>query len=531
MRKPSFKAIILTAFTLFFCLAMVVPAVFPSADEGWDISHEGRAISIWPALYDAEGELNSNWREDFELWLGDHLSFRSEFVKLRADVYMGLLGKSSSEDVYKGKDGWLFYTNDNNLELVTGGFPLTEWSLKRIAQNQQDINDYYKAQGIDYILALTPSKATIYPELLYGEHSVGETAIDVLTRYLEEHTDVTVVNLKPPILEAKGEGQQVYWKTDTHWNGLGAYAGYKELLTVLNEKGAMGDAEPVKTSIKEGAFETDLIRILGSPSIYNEEQGPTLEWNAHTEMLSAEDETLPDNLAAVSSRGTLFKNSQAQGRLLLYGDSFTETHRVFTPLLAEHFGELYYERFTGIPGGVNMALDAAFKPDVVVYSRTERLIKSVQLVGIPNVARIVEEPDFLDLPVLQDAANLQKYYNGIVVDTLNNKPAIDKEQRFIRRDLAYNTIRGWALDTEAVRPLRALYVQVGDTYIKCEYGGKYRQKRADIAKEFRNKRLTYTGFQVSIPTTLLKDVDTVSFIAVGTQGIYRLPDVPFTFTE
>jgi hypothetical protein len=168
----------------------------------------------------------------------------------------------AAKDVYKGKEGWLFYRGNYNLELVT------------------------------------------------------------------------VVNFKPSILAAKDAGQQVYRKTDTHWSALGAYAGYKRLLAVLSEKGAVNNTEPVRISFAEESFETDLIRILGDSSLSATERDLVIEWGAHAKMSPDDDRERLAYCSVGSPGSTLFKNPYEQGRLLLYGDSFMMPQFAFLPRVA-----------------------------------------------------------------------------------------------------------------------------------------------------------------------------------------------------
>ena len=55
-----------------------------------------------------------------------------------------------------------------------------------------------------------------------------------LARYLAEHSDLAVVDLMPTLLRAK-KNDRVFHKTDTHWNDVGAYAGYEAILAAVRE--------------------------------------------------------------------------------------------------------------------------------------------------------------------------------------------------------------------------------------------------------------------------------------------------------
>ena len=49
---------------------------------------------------------------------------------------------------------------------------------------------------------------------------------------MKAYPDVKVLDLRPLLLEAK-QRERVYFKTDSHWNYLGAEVGYNALIAAL----------------------------------------------------------------------------------------------------------------------------------------------------------------------------------------------------------------------------------------------------------------------------------------------------------
>jgi hypothetical protein len=534
MRRPTTQQALAAVFIAFFCAVLVLPGLLIGRGEPWNSNAEGHNPAEFPQLHTAEGSLNPKLKEGFEMWFNDHLGLRNGYIRLKANVYVGLLGKSTSERVYLGKDGWYFYTEDRNIELATGEYPLGEAELDAIARNQQAIHDWYESQGVDYILLLTPSKVTIYPEYLYGGYTVGQSPIDIVTTYLEEHTDVTVVNTKPAILAAKDGGRLVYWKSDTHWNANGSYAAYESLLKRMNQEGILAEESPVPafdeglTENALGDWADELKRMLGDRNLLDsrDEKVSVLTINQRARPLSQDSASFKEISEVAGNRFNaleVYGNPDKDKTLLLYGDSFFRSVRKFPVFMAEHYGQLVY---TGIIPTINLPLEKLVAPDTVVFTCTERYLVP-RLTNPQNIPLIVDDPVFLGLPVKQATPDKDLYYGGLVFEKLDGEKLTDDIPPMPTEKASYHTIEGWALDVDAGLPLEALYLKVGDTYFQCNYGNS----RPDVAEHFDNEALTNVGYHVTIPSELLKEGDTIAFIAIGADGTYRLPERPFTTVQ
>jgi hypothetical protein len=527
MRKPTLQHIQAAAFIVFFCAVLVLPGLLVGKDNSWSTQDEGRNPAEFPSLRTEEGALNPNLKEGFETWFNDHLGLRSDYIKLKANVYVGLLGESTSEKVYLGKDGWYFYTANDDIKLVTGEYPLGEAELRAIATNQQAVHDWYQSQGIDYVLMLTPSKTTVYPEYLYGNYEVERSPIDVVTDYLEEHTDVTVVNTKPAVLAAKKEGKQVYWKDDTHWNSNGSYVAYEALIEAMNREGILADEPPVPSFLQSRSYPGNLKRMLGDQYLLGS-QAETID-ELSIEQTSAslpnDDALLKEATNIIDGRlGNLevlavYDNPTKDNTLLLYSDSFCRPAFKFPVFMAEHYGRFMY---AGLQPRIVLELDEFIAPDVVIMSYTECYL-ATRLVDPPNIPLMVDNPSFLDLPIKQMVPSEDLYLGGLVFDRLDNKRLTDGIPPINNEGISYHIIDGWALDANTGLPLKALYLKIGDAYLQCNYG----RSRADVAEHFNNDALKNVGYRAIIPSELLKDGDGISFIAIGTDGTYRLPEYVF----
>ena len=57
--------------------------------------------------------------------------------------------------------------------------------------------------------------------------------LDQLLAYLGDHTTVSAIDLREPLLRAKAQ-EILYFRTDTHWNTRGGYIAYRQILEALS---------------------------------------------------------------------------------------------------------------------------------------------------------------------------------------------------------------------------------------------------------------------------------------------------------
>ena len=91
------------------------------------------------------------------------------------------------------------------------------------------------AQGIDFIVVVSPNKESIYPEFLPDDiQQINlKSQMDQLVDYMDQNGQTRIIDLRTLLLDAKNSGQ-VYNRTDTHWNEPGAYLVYRKMLDSLS---------------------------------------------------------------------------------------------------------------------------------------------------------------------------------------------------------------------------------------------------------------------------------------------------------
>ena len=132
-----------------------------------------------------------------------------------------------------GKDGWVDYTGDGNIDDFQNLKPFK--NKKDLFKKLRTLNRYLKSQGIRFLIVVVPNKATIYPDKLPEQirSLPTQSRLDQFITHFENQTPPIVVDLRPS-LEAARENQDVYFKeNNTHWNGYGAFVAYTTIIHAL----------------------------------------------------------------------------------------------------------------------------------------------------------------------------------------------------------------------------------------------------------------------------------------------------------
>jgi alginate O-acetyltransferase complex protein AlgJ len=156
-------------------------------------------------------------------YFNDNFGLRNALLRLNSIIKYDLLGVSPNPQVIIGKNGWLFYNAEREIEDYRA---LTQYDAATIlawAKTLEMKRIWLKSQGVQYFFVVAPNKSTIYSEFLPDEYTKvrKKTFIDELVECVEKNTGVTIIDLRPVLLAAKSK-ELLYLRTDTHWNEYGA---------------------------------------------------------------------------------------------------------------------------------------------------------------------------------------------------------------------------------------------------------------------------------------------------------------------
>lgn len=216
--------------------------------------------------------LTKDFAKEYEAYYNDTFAGRKKLLKRLTKLKLKL--KFDSGTTIHGLNDWLFYDSGR----VPDGFTLIDYfgrvqfedeELRRMASGIKKARDYYKKRGTEYFIIIAPNKENLYaefmPEHLQNDRVSSESRMDRAVKYLQQHTDVNVLNFKDVLFPLKDKfGVTLYYPKDSHWNSVGAYLAFAELSQVMKKSGIKNiPIVPLRKSMIEltGIYETDLDKI------------------------------------------------------------------------------------------------------------------------------------------------------------------------------------------------------------------------------------------------------------------------------
>jgi len=307
----------------------------------------------------------------------DVFPFRDWMIRSGNILKMAVSRQSPSKDVVLGRDGWLFYNMEMDLEDWLGVDLYSPEELEQAKRVLTRRRDWLAKHGIAFLVVVAPNKSTMYGEFLPASfHRLSKTTrLDQLAKAMRE-ADIPFLDLRPVLKEA-AQTRRTYWKTDTHWNDWGALKGSQAIVEALRERfPALPPLDPASYRVSEST------RTGGDLS------GILLMQDTLTERFIAMEPLAPNRAKPAEPRG--YANpTPLSGRdmviretgdatlpnAVIFRDSFC---RAAWPFLAERFNRsvfIWEHRF-------QPDIVLAEKPDVVIYEAVERY--QYALFGFPD---------------------------------------------------------------------------------------------------------------------------------------------------
>ena len=211
-------------------------------------------------LYKKPTKLSLNYSKDFELYYNDHIIWRKWFIRKYKSINKRVSTKLNN--FINGKNGWMFY---NSLYLYFGESRYNKTQLEFLLKIFNDVQTYYDKKEIKYIAFIASNKENIYPEFMedkfiknrVSNYSKNDVAVEFL-----KNNGINFFSIKDELLRSKNiYNNLLYYKKDTHWNDIGAFIGYIQLLKELRkiDKTIVEDIVLNKNMIKEnGVFSPDM---------------------------------------------------------------------------------------------------------------------------------------------------------------------------------------------------------------------------------------------------------------------------------
>jgi hypothetical protein len=362
---PLRDRIVVVLFVLALFAYAIVDPLF-----GRKLDVENRLPAAWPGW-----QPSRDWFARFDAAFTDRFRSRNALIALQHAILVLGLDTSPGGNVVLGRDGWLYFAGEDGHALdrhYRGTVPYPDALIGGLVAELERRRAWLAARGIAYVVTIAPDKSTIYPEHLpaWMAHMRGPTPLDRASARLAQDPGLHYVDLRPVLRAAKRDAQ-VYFRTDSHWNYLGATAAYAALMREVQRAvgpdrlPSIAPAERPRYVPGVDTYRGDLGQILGVPGRYDEADvapfGKVLA-DAPKRCARRVDDGQYPGFEFWQCRG-------AKLRAVMYRDSFAIT---LIPLLSENFARIVYVS--------SRALDPALiereKPDVVIEEMVERSLNA-----------------------------------------------------------------------------------------------------------------------------------------------------------
>ncbi|MDE5965584.1 MAG: hypothetical protein K2G89_01960 [Lachnospiraceae bacterium] len=326
-----------------FCGAIGISALVSVLKPETEFSEkENRYLETMPEL-DVSDILAGDFQKDYEAYINDQFFLRDTLVDFSVGIQRGL-GRRDVNGVYIGKDDYLLerYTDEDfKQELMEDNSYFLSVFLNRMIENY----------GSGHVVCMmVPGKANVLTEKLpslaegYHEDTVVSALRDLLSAP-EILLDVTE-QLK------SHQEEYIYYRTDHHWTGLGAYYGYRAWAEHTGRTARDMEYYQQET-VSEDFYGTTYNKVHldvlpDSVTIYHPSEALDISVNKNDGETISDSLYFPEEIKEESDKYRIFlggntakidiKTGAGTGRtLLLFKDSFANS---FVPFLAADYDRI-----------------------------------------------------------------------------------------------------------------------------------------------------------------------------------------------
>lgn len=415
--------------------------------------------------------------------------YNMDFMSRWAASLLYPLGISTDpEQVIIGKDGWLYLGDKHGQTLSEDRRVATEEDLaigKKIGVATKAWDYFLAEKGVKvFRIMIGPNKGSIYPEHMpLWAKPILSNPTDAL---LSETGSKLFIDLRVPLLVAKKiHREALYFKTDTHWNDLGAGIAFQAFAKQV-EKAAPELQWPsektyelTKTVPRDGG---DLARFLRLTANLSDEQQII-----NSASLPVETTLVDFATKQVISKGGNPSIEAPQKTLLVKSEGAINNKRVLwlrdsfgyamSPLMAATFSEVLQLHWAYAIGGNFAQLVDEFKPDYVFITVVEREARSLGFASYPPPIIIPKNNDFQEYSVAAPAT-----INSLVRGQLKNEYKINGNDAFVDFSLSstdtqsnaqYLSIDLTCVDNSPSVPLQLFWMNDGMTHYDEEHSVRF----------------------------------------------------------
>ncbi len=241
------------AYLIVFSTALIVIAIFSMSFTSGFIDALNAATTSNDSDEISSKEALLLTRTNIEQSYVKHFFAKDTYINLDAKAKIFGLGFTPNAKSILGRDGWYFegygsrrveqdiVKSYDNITDYMGLLPFSDEELQQWKKVLEERYYWLKAQGIDYVFAIAPTKALVYPDKMPSrlfelkKQLNQQTRYEQLVHFLSENSIVPMVDLRASLYKARDDYPwPLYYRTDFHWNYLGSFLAYQSIVKELN---------------------------------------------------------------------------------------------------------------------------------------------------------------------------------------------------------------------------------------------------------------------------------------------------------
>lgn len=275
--------------------------------------------------------------------------FLKKYLKTKTNCFKE---NPKPNSVVKGQNGWYFLGNQYNnvINDAFGNDDFTDEELNNITQNIKDINNYLSSKNIKFYLVVPPNKSSVYKEHLPYKLAQSKNKLTVLKNKLVNEINFRIIDLTDTLLISKNKAQ-LFHKTDSHWNDLGAFIGYSKTMKDISKDIEVSLASKSDFNITTKIVDNNDLTKMINTTVKNE-----------AVVFDSKNDINPEPYLNSYHR---YVNPDKSLKIIMHRDSYADAWMKY---FIESFGETFFlENYK-----LDKNLIEKVKPDIIIFELIER---------------------------------------------------------------------------------------------------------------------------------------------------------------
>ena len=357
--------------TVFAVIILIPGAKINFADKS---EIENRKLACLPDFFNSDkGTVNSHFGLEFDKYFSDRFCGRTYIInqyKLLKTVINSRTSFFHNNYIIEGKDKWYFIRIKNKRN-IPGICQFSAEDMKIHLETLKQFNEWCKKHDIKFYYFIAPDKRQVYDDkYVYKSYDDAPTDISPWVDYIRSKSDINVI-YPLNVLKKKKSEDVIYYPKDTHWNYLGAYYGYAELMNFIKKDFA------------------DI--VVFKPEKYTEETGGLDDLKHFAPEIKIKDNSiykqplLPDNKKLKSRLEKAYneKNKNGKYNALILRDSFSAA--LLDYCFSTFRNTRAYWRYSLTAQDIRDIEKNKNKPDIIILEHVERFAADALRILSENV--------------------------------------------------------------------------------------------------------------------------------------------------